>query len=157
MLSWSVLCFGQTCGICSNQCELNICMTVVVTLLYVRNVPGMAWHHLDGNLFHLESHLFQRQLGRVIPALSAPVSLCKLIPVGNTQPKWLAESSWLVSCLASGLHFRTSGTALPVSATVCGKMRIWERNRIPLLCTPLKCCCKCRTFASAALNIWVNL
>lgn len=93
----------------------------------------------------------------VIPALSAPVSWCKLIPVGNTRPKWLAESSWLASCLASGLHFRTSGTALPVSATVCGKMRIWERNRIPLLCTSLKCCCKCRTFASAALNIWVNL
>lgn len=70
-------------------------------------------------------------------------------------PHPIAEDSWLVSWLASGLHFGTSGTALPVSATVCGKMRMLERNRIPVLCSSLKRCCTCRTFVSAALDICV--
>lgn len=70
-------------------------------------------------------------------------------------PHPIAQSSWLVSCLASGLHFGTSGTALPISTTVCGRMMMLERNRIPVLCSSLKRCCKCRTFVSAALNIWV--
>lgn len=112
---------------------------------------GITWMEAS---FILRVTCFRGSWG-VIPALSVLVSLCKLIPVWNTQPKWLLESSWLVSCLARGLHFRTSGTALPVSATVCGKMGIWERNRNPLLCTSLKWCCKCRTFVSVALNIWV--
>lgn len=82
---------------------------------------GIAWMEAS---FILRVTCFRGSWG-VIPALSAPVSLCKLIPVSNTQPKWLVESSWLVSCLASGLHFRTSGTALPVSVIVakwgCGR------------------------------------
>jgi len=50
-------------------------MAVVVVVLYVCNVPDAALHHLDGSPFHLESNLFQRQLGNA----SSSFGTCELV------------------------------------------------------------------------------